>query len=73
MQTPNKPGADPADKATAPAAGSQHAEAPVWVRVIKNGAVIGQAHHAHDKRMTLPLGKAELCASLGLVKIEGVA
>jgi tRNA(Ser,Leu) C12 N-acetylase TAN1 len=62
--------ADPAVKAE-PGTGSP--ETLVWVRVIRNGAVIGDAHHAQDKRMKMPLNKAQVAQSLGDVKIVGVA
>lgn len=61
--------ADPAK--AEPGTGSP--ETLVWVRVIRNGAVIGDAHHAHDKRMKLPLNKAQVAQQLGDVKIVGVA
>lgn len=51
------------------------AETPVqvWFLVSRNGAVIGECHHAAGKRMKLPKPVAEEAQAQGLGSIDGVA
>lgn len=63
-----------AEKATDKAP-EKAAETPVqvWFLVSRNGAVIGECHHAADKRMKLPKPQAEEAQAQGLGSIDGVA
>ena len=62
-----------ASPAESPAPAESKSEVTVHLKVTVNGAIIGEAHHAAGKVLSLPKTKADAVVALGQGEIIGVA